>query len=194
MTRGLEKPRFLADTPAHAPAAVPIERALVPECLLDGDEIVLLAIKPSLWFVVLRSGPWLVGCGIAAALAWYLIHQGLGTDATRLGLQMAVAVAVGRLSVAMFQWASRLYVLTNRRVMRIRGVLHVDVFECPLTRIQNTNLSFSLPQRLLWIGTIHIETAGTVAGGAAWEHITQPLVVHTRLRNAISRSGRCGGL
>ena len=188
MTPVLEKERFLAGTPAHSPPALVVERALVPEGLLDGDEIVLLAVKPSLWFILLRSGSWLIGCVVLAGLTWWLGRHGFGADVARLGLQTAVAIALVRVSVAMFQWASRLYVLTNRRVMRIKGVLHVNVFECPLTKIQNTHLSFSLPQRLLWIGSIDMETAGTLGGGATWEHLSQPTLVHTRLRNAIGRS------
>jgi hypothetical protein len=192
MTPVLENERFLAGTPAHVPPVLVVERALVPEGLLDGDEIVLLAVKPSLWFILLRSGSWLIGCAALAGLTWWLGHHGFGSDVSRLGLQTAVAIALVRVSVAMFQWASRLYVLTNRRVMRIKGVLHVNVFECPLTKIQNTHLSFSLPQRLVWIGSIDMETAGTFGGGATWEHLSQPTLVHARLRNAIGRSHPSG--
>jgi membrane protein YdbS with pleckstrin-like domain len=192
MTSVLEKERFLADTPARATPGLVVERALVPEGLLNGDEIVLLAVKPSLWFIPLRSGPYLLAAAALAALTCWLSRHGFPPDVARLGLQAAAAIALIRISVAMFQWASRLYVLTNRRVMRIKGVLHVHVFECPLTRIQNTHLSFSLPQRLLRIGSIHIETAGTLGGGATWEHLAQPTLVHTRLRNAIGRSHPSG--
>lgn len=188
MTPVLQKERFLADTPAHSPPALVVERALVPEGLLDNDEIVLLAVKPSLWFILLRSGSWLVAAAGVAALTWWLGRHGFPPEVGTIGLQTAVAIGLVRVTAAMFQWASRLYVLTNRRVMRIKGVLHVNVFECPLPRIQNTHLSFSLAQRLLRIGSIHIETAGTAGGGATWEHLAQPALVHTRLRNAIGRS------
>jgi uncharacterized membrane protein YdbT with pleckstrin-like domain len=179
-----------AGTPAHSQPALAVERALVPEGLLDGDEIVLLAVKPSLWFIPLTSGPWLVTCALVAALAWYLGREGFGTDATRLGLQAAAAVALIRVTVAMFLWACRLYVLTNRRVMRIKGVFHVNVFESPLAKIQNTYLDFTLPQRVVRIGSIRIQTAGFGGGNATWEHVAQPTLVHTRLRNAIARSGK----
>ena len=190
MTPVLQRARFLAGTPAHTPPALVIDRALVPECLLAGDEIVLLAVKPSLWFIPLRSGPWLLTCALVAGLTWWLGHHGFGLDVARLGLQSALAVALVRVSVAMFQWACRLYVLTNRRVMRIKGVLHVNVFECPLVKIQNTYLDFTLTQRLVRIGSIHMQTAGTGGGNAVWEHLSQPTLIHTRLRNAIGRSDR----
>ncbi len=192
MTPVLQKERFLADTPAQPVPALVAERALVPECLLDRDEIVLLAVKPSLWFIPLQSGPWLALCGLVVALTWWLGHHGFGADVPRLGMQVAVALGLIRVSIAMFQWASRLYVLTNRRLMRIKGVLHVSVFECPLTKIQNTALTFTLSQRILRIGTIQIQTAGTGGGQTTWQHLAQPTLVHTRLRNAISRSGKGG--
>ncbi len=76
MTPVLQKERFLADTPAHSPPALVVERALVPEGLLDNDEIVLLAVKPSLWFILLRSGSWLVAAAGVAALTWWLGRHG----------------------------------------------------------------------------------------------------------------------
>lgn len=189
MTAVVQQDKFLAGTPAHSTPALAVERALVPEGLLDGNEIVLLAVKPSLWFIPLTSGPWLVTCALVAGLAWYLGREGYGAEAMRLGLQSTAAIGLVRLTVAMFQWASRLYVLTNRRVMRIKGILHVNIFESPLTKIQNTYLDFTLPQRMVRIGSIRIQTAGFGGGNASWEHVAQPTLVHTRLRNAISQSG-----
>lgn len=183
-----KQPGFFSGTPAHTPPVLVSERVLVPEGLLDGDEIVLLAVKPSLWFIVLRSMPWLAGCALAALLIWYLGHQRVEVDWSRPGLQVAIAVALIRVSIAMFQWASRLYVLTNRRVMRVKGVLRVDVFESPLNKIQSTCLTVSPAERLLRIGTIRIHTLGEPSRSARWEYIAQPATVHTRLRNAIARS------
>lgn len=186
MTGTLHKTKFLAGSPAHTPPALAVDRALLPECLLGGDEVVLLAVKPSLAFILLRSGPWLAACAMVAALSWYLGHQLYGADAIRIGLQAAVAVALLRLSLAMFQWTSRLYVLTNRRVMRIKGVLRVDIFECPLSKIQQVHLCRSFGERILRSGTINMVTA---LGCARWEHLAQPHTVHAHLLDAIARSG-----
>lgn len=188
MTATLKKQGFFSGSPAHTPPVLASERVLVPEGLLSSDEIVLLAIKPSLWFIVLRSSPWLAVCALTGVVAWYLSYNRVQMEYSRLALQLALAVALIRVSVAMFQWASRLYVLTNRRVMRIKGVLRVDVFECPLNRIQSTCLTVWPIARLLRIGTIQINTIAGPGHGARWEHIAQPVTVHTRLRNAIGRS------
>lgn len=184
---------FFSGAPAHTPRVVAGEHALVPEGLLAGDEIVLLAVKPSLWFIVLRSAPWLAGCALAGLAVWYLAAQHDGEQWSRLALQGVIAAALISVSVAMFQWTSRLYVLTNRRVMRIKGALRVDIFESPLHRIQSTCLMISPTERLLRIGTIRLTTAGEHGRSARWEHIAQPATIHTRLRNAIARSHMSGG-
>ncbi len=100
-----------------------------------------------------------------------------------------------RLGWATLQWVSRLYVLTNRRVLRLRGVLDVVLFECPLHKIQNTWLTLSLAERLTRVGTITLQTAGgsaTSGGTASWRLISRPLEVHEKLRSAINRAQNRG--
>jgi len=174
--------------PQGAVIAMPVEH-IVPAHLLDGGEIVILAIKPSLWFVPLTSARWiLLGIGLLAAanISWISPHV---AGYLRMAGYLGVA---GRLGWAMLQWVSRLYVLTNRRVMRLRGVFNVELFQCELTRIQSLVLSASWPERLVRSGTIIIQTAGalgSVGGSAAWRMITRPLEVHQKLNDAIRRAG-----
>ena len=162
---------------------------IVPAHLLDGGEIVILAIKPSLWFVPLTSARWiLLGIGLLAAanISWVTPHV---AGYLRMAGYLGVA---GRLGWAMLQWVSRLYVLTNRRVMRLRGVFNVELFQCELTRVQSIVLSASWPERLARSGTILIQTAGalgSVGGMAAWRIVARPLEVHKKLNDAIRRAG-----
>jgi uncharacterized membrane protein YdbT with pleckstrin-like domain len=95
-----------------------------------------------------------------------------------------------RLVVGCLQWFSRLYVLTNRRVLRVKGVLNVQVFECRLERIQNTFMSLSLPERLTGMGTIFFATAGTGLPEAAWLMINRPREVHEIIVTYIERAQR----
>lgn len=187
---------------AHAPAvahaaaeAIPRAhpRALVPEQLLDGDEIVILALKPSLWYVLIVSFPWVAGVVLLTAA---IGRFGLFFDwiTTRTAVQALVAVAGLRLGVAVLQWVSRLYVLTNRRVMRVRGVFNVDLFEAPLTRLQNTFVSLTWYERLLGLGSIGLATAGTGAAEAWWEYVARPLEIHDRLRQAIREAQGTAGV
>src|SRR3989304_3816056 len=119
---------------------------LVPAHLLDRDEIVILAVKPSLWFVLFVSARWLALAGVVIVLA-ALFDEPFMLDTLTL-VEGALALAAARVGIALLQWASRLYVLTNRRVIRVRGILRVDVFECQLSRIQNTFLILNWYERV----------------------------------------------
>jgi len=177
--------------PVGGVIAMPVEQ-VVPAHLLDGGEIGIFAIKPSLWFVPLTSARWIILSILlmaAANISWVSPHV---AGYMRLAGYFACA---GRLGWAMLQWASRLYVLTNRRVMRLRGVFNVELFQCELTRVQSVVLSASLPERLVGTGTILIQTAGalgSVGGTAAWRIVARPLEVHQKLSEAIRRAGSRG--
>lgn len=162
---------------------------LLPSHLLDGDEIVIFAIKPSLWSVVFMSGRWVLAMVAVILLAGWLGDR-LPHVSAGLIAQTAAALAAARLAFAVLQWASRLYVLTNRRVMRLQGILNVDLFECPLTKIQNTYLTLAWYERLTGLGSISFATAGTGGVEASWTHVNGPLELHERVRSAIHRAQR----
>lgn len=162
--------------------------AVVAQQLISNDEIIYFAIKPSPWFVVLASARWLCLAITLCVLActrfvplgyqWYI-------------WQLGVWIAVLRLGWGILEWVSRLYVLTDRRVLRIRGVFNVELFECYLSRIQNTYLTISLGERTTLTGSISFQTAGTDAL-ASWQTIARPLEAHEKLREAIARAGPRG--
>lgn len=160
---------------------------LVPPDILSGGEVVLFAIKPSLWSIVLESAKWLVGVLVVIVLAPYLAER-FAFLSLRVLVQGALAVGGLRLGFALLQWVSRLYVLTDRRVMRIRGIVNINLFECPLAKIQNTYATFSLGERLFGLGTIGFATAGTVGIGAYWRMVSKPLEVHGKVRRAIEKA------
>ncbi len=194
----LEKPKsrpagdLVANADGRTGVVLGMQQA-VPIHLLDGGEIVHFALKPSPWFVLLVSLRWVIAGVVFIVLSmseelplpfawkWYLYHLGLW-------------MAVGRLAWGMLEWVSRLYVLTNRRVMRIRGVFNVEVFTCGLDRIQNTYLTLSVSERLTRTGTITFQTAaaGGATGTASWRIVTRPLEVHEQLRDAIRRAHHRG--
>lgn len=159
-------------------------RELVPAQLLDGGEIVILAIKPSLWSVIFSSIRWILAMMLLIVLSPWLDYA-LISLAQYTIVQFALTLLAVRLAIAVLQWASRLYVLTNRRIMRIKGVLNVNVFECPLGKIQNTYLTFDLHERFTRLGTIRFATAGTAGIEAVWGNVPNPLEVHEQVRRAI---------
>ncbi len=180
---------------AHAADAASLAAdPAIPAHLLDGGEVVELKIKPSLWFMLFVSFRWFLAAGLVVVLAQSLSRATLCVGLTEtLLIKTAVGVAIARLVAASLQWVSRLYVLTNRRVMCIRGVFNVDIFECQLARIQNTYLSLRIYERILGLGSIGFATAGTSGVESWWENITRPAEVHQRVRNAIARAQRGNG-
>lgn len=154
---------------------------LLPSDLLADDEVVLLALKPSLWTIAFLSFRTVLVCVALASLAFWLGRAlqlpGLAVNA----VEAAGIIVLGRIGFAVLQWASRSYVLTDHRVIRIRGVFTIDIFQCALSRLQNTFLVLTLLQRVMRLGTIEFATAGTGGVEAVWQHIGEPLKVHHTL-------------
>jgi hypothetical protein len=75
----------------------------------------------------------------------------------------------------------------------IRGVFNVEVFECPLDRIQNTELRFSVLERLTasarFISKLRAR-AGFAAARAAWRMAARPLEVHEKLARPFTAQNR----
>ena len=185
-------------TPSATAPTISSLVGVVPEKLLDEGEIVILAIKPSLWSILFNSTKVLVALVVLVALASYLptsAFDRIGVSMTT-ACQIVVVLMILQLTVAFLQWLSRVYVLTNRRVMRIQGVLNVEVFEAPLLKIQNTFITLAIHERVFRLGSIHFATAGTGLLEATWMNVNSPLETHEIVRNAIrhAQSGTNNGL
>jgi uncharacterized membrane protein YdbT with pleckstrin-like domain len=98
-----------------------------------------------------------------------------------------------RLGWQFLDWANRLYVLTDRRVIRRRGVFQVDVFEARLDRIQQTSVLQLVRERIFGLGSIAFATAGTSRLEALWEAVYAPFEVQKTVIEAIDRYGRGSG-
>ena len=109
------------------------------------------------------------------------------------GLFLGLVTLAIKLLQQFLDWANRLYVLTDRRVIRRRGILQVDVFEARLDRIQQTNVLQLVRERMLGLGTVAFATAGTGTLDALWEAVPEPFTVHAEVSKAIDRYGRGGG-
>ncbi|HUU84671.1 MAG TPA: PH domain-containing protein [Phycisphaerae bacterium] len=191
MTTDLLHPSVLTDAEASvdmppSSATFPAPAAAVPSELLDGGEIVILAVKPSLWSVAFASFPWVLGGAIIVAFTTWLA----GTPnpvATGPLVQLTLAVVALRIGMAVLQWVSRVYVLTNRRIMRIRGVFRASVFACPLVKVINTGVTVVPHEKLARLGSIWFNT-GTNSDDGTWYHVTHPEEIHDQIRRAIERA------
>jgi len=176
-------------SPSATGQPVSVAREEVLQHLLGDGEAVILAVKPSGWFVPLTSLPALAVLALLAVSGHYLgrmISMGLGPQAIEV---ICGVLAAGRLVAACCQWAGMLYVLTNRRVLRIRGALKVSITGCGLTEIRHTaSLTTGLVERLAGVGTLFFQTdRGNLAGGE-WQHISRPGEVLETINTAIRQA------
>jgi hypothetical protein len=175
--------------PAHSPTAAvtPLGAMLVRHVLRDG-EIVLLALKPSFWFILVSS---LRFIGIVAILALGAIAWEGRNNREWFYIEAAIFLVAGRIMWAVLQWMGRLYVLTDLRVIRLSGVLKLDIFDCALRKIARTQVTSTVKERLCATGSIEI-TPGDEAQPATWQTIPRPLEVNELIIATINRAKQHG--
>ena len=107
-----------------------------------------------------------------------------------------VSVPVGLAIVARWylaRWAIK-YAITSEEVYKKTGIISRDVTQLRLDRVQNTNFSQSLAERLLSYGDIRIDTAGTGATELVFEDIHRPEEVNGILTRQLDEVGVGGGM
>ncbi len=162
----------------------------VPEGLVHDDEIVILLLRPSLLYIPLACLTSLTLIAVvtlalallATKLSWI---PWVDSHAYALGAVLAAA----RLAWQALDWWGRLFILTDRRIIRRMGVLHVCAFETRLNSIQHTSVFRLLRERVFGLGTIGFATAGSDVFDAFWVMVRQPFAVHRVVVDAIHRYG-----
>ncbi len=163
--------------------------------LLNGSEIIILAIKPSLCYVLFVSSRWLAILLPVGIISWLSAQMGwLGMQAqAQVLLAICLAGMVMRLAFGLLQWQSRIYILTNLRVLRIRGVVRVEMFQCSLLQLKDILLTTGVAERLLGVGTIGLVKNSSGKAAAYWQNIRRPEQVRRQILEAIdSLKGRSG--
>jgi|SRR5215210_8661664 len=105
-----------------------------------------------------------VAAGIVAGVA---VGTGLGVTVVVVAL---VLVVVG----GFLQRISTHYVVTTQRLRIRRGILSKHVQQTQIDRVQNVNTEQSLGERVLRIGTVDFDTAGTDDSDFTFRGIADP--------------------
>lgn len=175
-----------AAEPLSAQAAV-----MLPAQLLQPGEVIVLLLKPSPLYIVLAPLRTLIVILLGVLLVVQLQRRGIELGLSNADVILAGAGLIGaRLFWQVLEWLNQIYVLTDQRVIRVRGVINVRVFECPLKNIQQTDLILPLVQRLFGLGTLGFATAGTAFHEAYWLMLSQPLDVHHKVVETLRRYRR----
>ena len=182
---------------AAAPAATAADRdgplrtslaTLLTRHILRDGELVLLILKPSLWFIVFTCMRF-AGLVLFGVIAARLI--GLPDRVANAVAELGLFAITGRLMWAVLQWMGRLYVLTDLRVVRLAGVFHVEIFDCPLRKIALTRVTRSFRERLWRLGSIEIQPADDADEPCAptlWQTVRRPDEVHQTVAATIERA------
>ncbi len=156
----------------------------LPGGLIAGGEIIVFAIKPSMWRPVFDSAPWLV---VTCLLALVLTLLGAPFPGLSLTLTAEAVLLIGlaRLGFAVIRWIPRWYVLTNRRVIDISGVRSPRIWSCVLIDIRNTYVNVPPSERFTGLGSISFVTDHPDEPPRIWRSIAKPNEIHVRIRRAI---------
>jgi uncharacterized membrane protein YdbT with pleckstrin-like domain len=120
--------------------------------------------------------------GIAAAAAVGIVVKLI--DSTGLGL-LAFAVIVGITILAGFvKRVATVYTITDRRLNIKRGIIARKVQETRLQRVQNVNYTQSVYERIMQIGDVDFDTAGTDDSDFVFAGVAQPEEVVQQVEQA----------
>ncbi|HVT90351.1 MAG TPA: PH domain-containing protein [Tepidisphaeraceae bacterium] len=171
-------------------AASPLAALLTRHIFQDG-EIILLILKPSIFFIVLsmlRSAAVVLILMIAAVL--FDAHL---PGQPRSYVEAGACILAARFMWSVLQWTSRLYVLTDMRLVSLSGVLALDIFDCPLRKVARTRVFRSMRERLFGLGSIEIIPSDENLPITLWQTVSNPLAVNDQIVAAMNRAkqGRC---
>lgn len=137
--------------------------------LMPGEKIVLSG-HPS-WRSILAF--YIKGLLIAAVLG--VIARLI--DSTGTAVMVAVAVFAIAVVVGFIKRVAITYTVTNKRLYIKRGIVSRHTQEAKLSRVQNVNTNQSVIERMLQVGTVDFDTAGSGESEAnfAFEGVNDPL-------------------
>jgi len=152
---------------------------------LHADETIIFAGRPS-WRSIL--GFYVVGL-VAALVVGAIVL--LATDtATGVGAFVGVMGVVA--IVGFLKRISTSYTITSERLHIRRGLLSRAVQQTNLERVQNVNTSQSFFERILQVGTVDFDTAGTDDSEFSFAGVADPEEV-VRAVDSAQRTARGNG-
>jgi uncharacterized membrane protein YdbT with pleckstrin-like domain len=122
--------------------------------LSPGEQVIFQG-HPS-WRAIL--GFYLKGIVIAAIVG--VIAKVAGAETATVFLVVLVIIALTVL-IGFIKRVATTYTITNRRLNIKRGIVSREIQETRLERVQNVNYNQSLYQRVMQIGDVDFDTAGT---------------------------------
>ncbi len=166
------------------PGAAVLGAALaLPETLLEGGETILRVLKPSPLSIPLSALPLLAL--IAGVLAFS--DRLLPTLAPGDRILGALGLSCVVLTWHLLGWLGKTFILTDRRVLRLHGVLRPgQIQQLRLKEIHEVAPHRHLLQQVSGLGSVRLSGVGVLE----WEDVAKPLEVAREVTEAVRRYGR----
>jgi uncharacterized membrane protein YdbT with pleckstrin-like domain len=126
---------------------------------------------------------WLLGAAVAAGIAALVT---LINDEVDWGIVTVVFLAVVALAilVGLIKRIATTYSITNQRLHIKRGIVARKIQQTRIERVQNVNISQSVLQRILQVGKVDFDTAGTDDSDFSFDGVAQPEKVMAAVEQA----------
>lgn len=131
-----------------------------------------LAILPAILINSLLSLLIIVGCVLLGSLV------GLWASLALLFL----VFPLGKLTIDLLHWWNEQYVITNRRVVQVEGIINKHVIDSSLEKVNDVVLDQSLLGRFLGYGDVEILTASEI-GVNRLDRVANPVKFKTEMLN-----------
>jgi uncharacterized membrane protein YdbT with pleckstrin-like domain len=154
---------------------------------LQSGESIIYQGHPS-WRAIL--GFYLKGTLVAAGAAVLagLLNEGVGLGLLTFAVIVAITILVG-----FVKRVATVYTITDRRLNIKRGIVARKVQETRLQRVQNVNFNQGVYERVMQIGDVDFDTAGTDDSNFVFAGVAQPEQVVEQVDRATHSVTGLGG-
>jgi uncharacterized membrane protein YdbT with pleckstrin-like domain len=125
--------------------------------------------------------------GIGAAV-FVLVILGLLADSWGPAAGIAAAIAALTLVIGYLRRIATKYLITTQRLRISRGIISKKVQETRLERVQNVNYEQGVLDRVLGVGTVDFDTAGTDDSEFRFEWVNDPEQVVRAVDQAVEEA------
>lgn len=157
---------------------------------LMGEAEKMLLVTRQHWFVLFRAivaEILIILILIAASIAVSVAYPPATLLAPIIGLLLALFPVVGMLRDILI-WYNRQYIVTNRRVIQISGVINKNVVDSSLEKVNDVKMSQSFFGRIFDYGNVEILTASEL-GVNQFQRIGDPVHFKIAMLNAKEKLG-----
>lgn len=170
-----------------------VAQALSPQNMLHENEVVILMLRPSVWYILVTSSRYIIIVLVLALLGETSAVIGRWISIPTMATIMSVLIFC-RLLYGVMEWIGHHYILTNCRLITLQGLLQPQISQAILSRVSAISLKQTTMQKILRTGSLTFTMESSQSQTITWQWIRSPQRVEQQIRQAISRyRGKMGG-